>query len=96
METYRGTAWGQVLERQRDLSDLIDQRLAIVPHTEGKQRTLESAAASIGASEVMVCDHLQLTNASKHLASEVEARNDAVSTGSIDNLTASEAQLEVA
>ena len=76
----------QILEGERDLSQLVDQLDAVVRHTQAVQVSVEPATTKIGAREVRVAHDLDPTHGRVDPRVEVESRSDAIAIRIRDHL----------
>lgn len=95
LEADRGTTWGQVLQAERNLRQLVNQRFAVVGHAQRPQVSLEAPSAQIGAGEVAISNNRQPAYARIDETGEVEAWGDPATIAELHYLAASETKLEV-
>ena len=86
LERNRCTSRGQILESQRNLSPLVDQRFSVVIHAESQELTMERTR-HVTAWEVAVGHHRHASNSGIDEAGEVEPGGDAVPIGEVHDLT---------
>src|SRR5574341_2664001 len=96
LESYCGTTWGQILQTEWDLGQLVDKRFTIMGHPDCPQICLEPPTSKISPAEVVICNHNQPANTSIDKSGKVEAWSDPAAICEIDNLRASKSKLEVA
>ena len=96
LERDGGTPWREVNQRQGYLCRAIDQRLPVMGHAKRIESRREVGVPTIRREgKVVVRDHLEATNSGVYETAKVEARNDTVSLGVVQDLRTLVSQLEV-